>query len=98
MIQQRCSSCGFPISDYPPTHNTSFEPDHLGLIRQVCDHCWKNPALFFLPREIEIRGSEAAVLEDQWRKYLRIPAGQTTLFSVVPAFAESPNAAKGDQP
>jgi hypothetical protein len=80
-----CSSCGHPISEFPPAHKTSLEPDHLGRIREVCDRCWHDPALFFLPREIEIHGSEAAVKEDQWRKYLGIPAEQTTLFPVVPS-------------
>lgn len=84
-----CSSCGFPITDAPPAHKTSLEPDHLGRIREVCDRCWHNPALFFLPRELEIHGSEAEVLADQMRKcrdtdkrrqrYARRPAEQRTI-------------------
>jgi len=79
-----CASCGFPLSDAPPAHQTSNHPDHLGRYYQVCDRCWHNPALFFLPREIEIHGSDLAVAESMWRKYHRIPEGQVTLFSVVP--------------
>jgi len=85
-LKQKCSSCGFPISDRPPAHKTSSEPDHLGRIREVCNRCWNDPALFFLSREIEIHGSERAVLENQWRKYYRIDLDQTTFGSVVPDF------------
>jgi len=81
-----CSSCGLPITDAPPAHKTSLEPDHLGLIREVCDRCWHNPALFFLPREIEIHGSEREVLEYQWRLFYGIDKGQATLGTCVPAY------------
>jgi len=92
-----CSSCGLPLSDNLPAHDTSYEPDHLAVIRKVCDRCWHHPALFFLPREIEIHGSERAVLEYQWRLFRGIDKGQTTLFSAVPDFAEPFYRAKGDQ-
>jgi hypothetical protein len=81
-----CSSCGFPIAGCPPSHQTG-EPDHLDRIRFVCDHCWHDPALFFLPREMEIHGNYRAVLENQWRKYHGIPDGQMTFGSVVPDYA-----------
>lgn len=83
-IPGTCSSCGFPISDRPPAHKTSLEPDHLGQIREVCDRCWHDPALFFLPRELEKYGNYPAVVEAAYRRYLGIPDGQTTFGSVVP--------------
>jgi len=70
--------------DAPPAHKVGEIPDATGTIREVCDRCWHNPALFFMPREIEIHGSERAALEHMWRVYLGIPDGQTTLGTVVP--------------
>ena len=85
-----CASCGFPITG--PVHDTeNIGAD--GRTRYVCDRCWHDPALFFLPREIEIHGSYAEVLADQWSRYrestgrrrraARLPKEQVRLFPEV---------------
>ncbi len=77
-----CSSCGFPRTEASPEHIVT---DGSG--RKVCDRCWYHPALFFMGRQLEIHGSERAVLENEWRRYFKIPKGQITFSSVVPDYA-----------
>lgn len=76
-----CASCGLPISG--PSHDT----ENIGAddrIRCVCDQCWHNPALWFLPRELEKHGTYPAVVEAAYHKHLGIPDGQMTFGTVVP--------------
>jgi hypothetical protein len=55
----------------------------------VCDGCWNNPCLFFLPKWLERFGTKKAIAEHFWRQVVGVKPGQSTLLSCIPDFASN---------